>query len=112
MPQNDIKMAKEVLYAQLDIEKLREIEEKTDEKISLIEKIFLHIKYFIAEYLPEPLANLMMGEIGDIVVIVLFLIILSVILKILGFAFKIIWRVFIILLFLASIYILYLYYFS
>ncbi len=100
------------LYAQLDIEKLRKIEEKTDEKLSLIERIFFYIKYFIAEHLPEPFASLMMGEIGDIIVIILFLILLSIILKILGFAFKIIWRIFLILLLIGSLYILYNSFFS
>ena len=105
-------MSKQVLYAQLDIQKLREIEEKTDEKLSFIEKTFIYIKYFVAEHLPEPLANLMIGEIGDIVVIILFLILLSIILKIFGVAFKIIWRIFLILLLTGSLYILYKSFFS
>ena len=100
------------LYAQLDLEKLKRIEEATDEKLSLIEKVFIYVKYFIAEHLPEPLATLMVGEMGDIVVIILFLIILSIILKVLGVAFKIVWRIFLILLLTGSVYILYKSYFS
>ena len=105
-------MERGLLYAQLDIKKLKEFEEKTNEKLSFIEKIFFEIKYFIAQYLPHPLSDLMMGGIGDIVVIVLFLMILSIILKILGFAFKIIWRIFLFLLLIGSIYVLYKNFFS
>ena len=100
-------MEKQYLYAQLDIKKLKEIEEKTNEKLSFIEKIFFYVKYFIAEHLPQPFADLMMGGIGDFVVILLFLVIFSFILKISGVAFKIIWRIFLILLFLGSLYVLY-----
>lgn len=100
-------MERQVLYAQLDIKKLKEIEEKTNEKLSIIEKIFLYVKYFIAEHLPQPFSDLMMGGIGDIVVIILFLIILSFLLKVLGVAFKIIWKIFLFLLLLGSIYVLY-----
>ncbi len=105
-------MDKYQLYAQLDIEKLRKFEEETDKKLSFIEKAFFYIKYFIAEHLPEPLATLMMGEIGDIIAIILLLIVLSIILKILGVAFKIIWRVFLILLLIGSLYVLYHSFFS
>ena len=105
-------MEKGILYAQLDLQKLKEIEEKTNRELSLIDKIFLYIKYFIAEHLPHPLSDLMMGGLGDIIVIILFLIVLSIILKILGFAFKIVWRVFISLLLLGSLYVLYKTFFS
>jgi len=111
-PRGVYPMDKYQLYAQLDIEKLKKFEEATDEKLSLIEKIFFHVKYFIASFLPEPFAELMMGIIGDVIVFIIFLTIFSIILKAIGMAFKLVWRVFIFILFIYSVYVLYKYFFS
>ena len=101
------KMERGILYAQLDIERLKEIEKKANEKLSFIEQLFNNIKYFTAEHLPHPLSDLVLGGIGDILVIFVSLVIIATILKIFGVAFKIVWRIFIFSLLVGSIYVLY-----
>ncbi len=90
-----------------DFSRLEKIRETIDNFIDSIKAIVDSIKLGIAQFLPTPLKDYMMSSIGDIIVLGILVLILYLILKAFGFAFKIILRFIYILLIIGSAYIIY-----
>jgi hypothetical protein len=94
-----------------DFSKFEKIRETLDNFIDHIKTIVDSVKLGIAQFLPTPLKDYMMSSIGDIVVLGILILILYLILKAFGFAFKIILRFIYLLLIIGSAYIIYINFF-
>jgi len=98
-------------HGYFDYDKFEEIKKNIDSFIDSVKSVIDSVKYLLAKILPDTFKGYMMSSIGDFIVFFVIVLVIYLILKIFGFAFKIILRIIYLILILASAYIIYVNYF-